>query len=339
MLEQLSNDIADLKQTLALLYTSIPKVFPSTREQAGYEAPCTSSSAVTTTKLPCWKQRGGCLCRCHSLRRLSSPQNQQIFIDVFGLLALFRSCNVQGCTRRDGLQLRVAASTYRIPVAILLGIEFQSSWLPKLSLIPQTVCRYTSPGFIAIEELKQGFLLPPDNRPARDWSRRQQLYDAAVRQKVADIKHMFTSRQVSFSDVDPSGKGWLDKVLRVPWEGINREAQWDLVEFLIPNSPQQVRANSKALLMCAKWIGEGPHMAMLETLLGLKIDPGDFDSSLFQNEWPESCNPGWQSEALTPDPMFVKFIGECVRRSQGSSSQRCCLVMSLTLSRIRIRGM
>lgn len=171
---------------------------------------------------------------------------------------------------------------------------------------------------MALEELQQGHLLPLDGNPVSDWAHHRALYDAAVWQKVASIERLFNSQQVSIRDVDPAGKGWLEKVLRVPWDLGTREAQWYLVEFLLSKSTEEVRANPKLLNLCAKWIGEGPHMAMLETLLSLNIDPGDLDVSLFYNEWPNSCDPGWQSEAITEDPMFVEFVSECVKKAQGN---------------------
>jgi hypothetical protein len=65
------------------------------------------------------------------------------------------------------------------------------------------------------------------------------------------------------------------------------------------------------------WIGEGPHLDALTTLLGLGLDPGAMDHSLFQS-WPRFSDPNWQSECLTPDPFGVEFLRRCLQVEPGT---------------------
>ncbi|RMY16661.1 hypothetical protein D0868_00187 [Hortaea werneckii] len=141
-------------------------------------------------------------------------------------------------------------------------------------------------------------------------------YGSAFEQRVASFKLLFSSGQASHTDVRPDGNGYLDLILRRPFPPGMRKAQWDLVKFLIVGAPESVLRNPRLLHHCAKWIGEGPHMDMLTTLLSFGLDPGHFDSNLFV-AWPRSCDPGWLAEDLAPDPMFIDFLRACLQRQPG----------------------
>ncbi|RMY25898.1 hypothetical protein D0867_00421 [Hortaea werneckii] len=141
-------------------------------------------------------------------------------------------------------------------------------------------------------------------------------YGMALEQRLASFKLLFSSGKASHTDVRPDGDGYLDLILREPWPLRGRKAQWDLVKFLIVGAPESVLRNPRLLHHCAKWIGEGPHMDMLATLLSFGLDPEHFDSSLFI-AWPRSCDPGWLAEDLAPDPMFIDFLRACLQRQPG----------------------
>ncbi|RMX86330.1 hypothetical protein D0869_03162 [Hortaea werneckii] len=133
---------------------------------------------------------------------------------------------------------------------------------------------------------------------------------------LASFKQLFSSGQASHTDVLPDGNGYLDLILHGPFPPGMRKAQWDLVKFLIVGAPESVLRNPRLLHHCARWIGEGPHMDMLATLLIFGLDPEHFDSSLFI-AWPRSCDPGWLAEDLAPDPMFIDFLRACLQRQPG----------------------
>jgi hypothetical protein len=56
-----------------------------------------------------------------------------------------------------------------------------------------------------------------------------------------------------------------------------------------------------------KWVGEGPHLGLLEHLLELGLDPSEAGSKLFPC-WPRSCNPDWQTPYMIDDPFYVEAI-------------------------------
>lgn len=69
------------------------------------------------------------------------------------------------------------------------------------------------------------------------------------------------------------------------------------------------------LVQCAKWIGEGPHLYLLEVLLDLGYDisgvVGDFQ------DWPALSSPNWISESHVPDPFFIEYFQIVCEYNQG----------------------
>jgi hypothetical protein len=55
------------------------------------------------------------------------------------------------------------------------------------------------------------------------------------------------------------------------------------------------------------WIGEGPHMALLEDLIALEVDPLEAGVNLFAS-WPRPCSQNWRCVGITPDPFFIEAM-------------------------------
>jgi hypothetical protein len=68
------------------------------------------------------------------------------------------------------------------------------------------------------------------------------------------------------------------------------------------------------------WIGEGPHMELLETILprndNALVDLSKQSAFLFQN-WPEACSFDWQSIKITPDPFFIDAVSLAINHDSG----------------------
>lgn len=279
-------------------------------------------NAVRAAAVPCWIKKGGCHCRCHS-KSLWRPDNSRyVFIETQGWQTAGQRCTVLTCDAHVyNIQIRLAACRIWLPFAITIALRIQTDdWIPKMVLTPNRVCRYTAPGFRKLWKIENKPPLRWDEVPQGSYST---AHDVAMRQKLASFKRLFVSGQASFEDVDPKGEGYLDRVLRRPWPGL-REVQWDLVKFLMIGSPETVLSNPRLLYRCATWIGEGPHMDMLASLLCFGLNPEHMDASLFQ-DWPESSNSGWLAESITPDPMFVEFLRDCLRKQPGKPQPRCQL--------------
>jgi hypothetical protein len=65
---------------------------------------------------------------------------------------------------------------------------------------------------------------------------------------------------------------------------------------------------------------------MLTTLIGLGLDPGQLDPSLFR-EWPAFSSPNWQAEAMTPDPFGLDFLRQCLLVEPGEQARSCGLLL------------
>ena len=175
------------------------------------------SKAADLTNVLCWQRKGGCFCRCHAKTRLTSNRNRYLFIESSGWSSAFQTCNLATCdSRRYGLKIRIATSRFWLPLAITATFELRSGWLPTYSLTAQRIVRYTSLGFVKLRELD--YLCPFSFRSQGSYDDVvcRQLYESAVRDKVADIKRLFATGEASFADVDPAGKGWLDKLVSAP---------------------------------------------------------------------------------------------------------------------------
>lgn len=151
-----------------------------------------------------------------------------------------------------------------IPWAVSISIDLQYA-VNRVSLIPalqpQRICRYTSPGFLLLEELARGHFDGIDYGSG-DSERIALQWDEALAQKVSQIKRLFLDRQVSHKDVDPAGNTWLQvsltyasqshlhltaiqKILKYPWSPGLRSAQFELLEFLVGMSQFDIQSDSR----------------------------------------------------------------------------------------------
>lgn len=74
-----------------------------------------------------------------------------------------------------------------------------------------------------------------------------------------------------------------------------------------------------------KWIGEGPHLSLLETLLELGVDPADAGVQLFPS-WPRPCDPNWQAPYMIPDPFYIEAVAMLAKADPGTPhSTKICL--------------
>lgn len=66
--------------------------------------------------------------------------------------------------------------------------------------------------------------------------------------------------------------------------------------------------NCRLLTDCSKWIGEGPHLDLLDIVLKHGFAPSAIDPPA-ANQWPRPHDPNWISESETRDPFFVDYFG------------------------------
>ncbi|KAF4856237.1 Serine/threonine-protein kinase TNNI3K [Colletotrichum siamense] len=105
-----------------------------------------------------------------------------------------------------------------------------------------------------------------------------------------------------------------NELLRRPWGGFATQQQFGLLQLLMGDLGMiQGSMHPRFLTRCAKWIGEGPHLDLLEELMHLDFDAGEVETQ----EWPEPCSSNWRSESVTPDPFFVEYISILCKDNQG----------------------
>lgn len=72
----------------------------------------------------------------------------------------------------------------------------------------------------------------------------------------------------------------------------------------------------RLLIECSKWIGEGRHLDLLDTVLEHGFSPNGIDAPT-ADQWPEPCSPDWKSELGTPDPFFLEYFTSIVTSEPG----------------------
>ncbi|KAH0424333.1 nacht and ankyrin domain protein [Colletotrichum camelliae] len=160
----------------------------------------------------------------------------------------------------------------------------------------QTECTvpYTSPGFEVMWRCENGMI---------------EYQDARNR-----LIHLHQSDPNFRYHVNPAGRSYVEELLRRPWGGFATRDQFGLLQLLMGDLGMiQGSMNPRFLTRCAKWIGEGPHLALLDKLMHLDFDAGEVEVQ----KWPEPCSPDWSSESVTPDPFFVEYISILCKDNQG----------------------
>ncbi|EFQ25667.1 uncharacterized protein GLRG_00811 [Colletotrichum graminicola M1.001] len=267
----------------------------SSRQSPGSFAPAISSRDIVALRP---KARGNCLsrscsCSCHRTQKTS----RRFWALEYTHPTVFRrTCDSPSCnTSKYGGTFRIALSQLgvRWAAAIQFYILAESG---KFSMRPcfemERIVPYTSPGFellwkcaqdlIGVEEAKRGLIELERTDPS------------------------------FHTHVNPDGKSYIEELLRYTWWGF--EKQFQLLELFMQEFKMSKGTERPGFLsLCAKWIGEGPHIDLLETLFTLGFDATVADT---QN-WPEVSSPNWRSEGMTPDPFFLEYISMLCKDNQG----------------------
>ncbi|KAM7190127.1 hypothetical protein V8F20_009857 [Naviculisporaceae sp. PSN 640] len=206
---------------------------------------------------------------------------------------------------------RVALSNYGIPLAIVAGLNITADAISNsipLTLRTEKIVKYTSPGFETLCRLEHGYI---------------SLEEARMR-----FVELNRSEGPLKNHRDPSGQSYAQKLLAYPWHLSPRD-QLSLLrifkdEFEITLGDQ----DCSFLTTCARWIGEGPHLDLLDAILECGFDTTTVHSPLWE-QWPASCSPNWISEQYTPDPFFVEYLATLVKDNPhfSGSSPLCNAVL------------
>ncbi|KAJ9151045.1 Ankyrin [Coniochaeta hoffmannii] len=193
------------------------------------------------------------------------------------------------------LNFRLALSKLGIPFAIVAGLNITADAIGfnlQPALRTERFVKYTSPGFETLCRLQYG-----------------NISLGEARTKFVELYRSDTSLK---DHRDPSGQSYLQELLMYPWPFRSMDQLALLRMFVAEFDMTLVDQDSSFLTMCATWIGEGPHLDLLDAILEYGFNPTTVHSPLWE-QWPASCSPNWWSELDTPDPFFVEYLAMLVK--------------------------
>ncbi|KAK9424960.1 hypothetical protein SUNI508_13281 [Seiridium unicorne] len=238
--------------------------------------------------------RRTCSCTCHRRGHITSRFWD---FEYTPLSMILSPCSNSQCNaRRYKSEIRVALTQLGWPWAVTVGLEMNCSFgtyslKPSLQ-VKEHVVRYTSRGFRLIMELKEGL---------SDW-----------RSVVTEFREMYQQDERMILHVNPAGHGYIEDLLRYPVWGTRIDSVLKVLKLFMAEFEMQTGLERTSFLYrIARWIGEGPHLAVLEELLALGFDPGNLEVPLVES-WPQPCDPNWISEKATPDPFFIQYLAMMV---------------------------
>ncbi|KAL2867489.1 ankyrin repeat domain-containing protein [Aspergillus lucknowensis] len=242
-----------------------------------------------------------CHCSCHWTQRRSTPFWA---FEYTPLLTFFEKCSNSKCTAtRYRWSLQFTLSRYGIPFKVNAAFDFITgagsySLRPALSI--ERVVKYTSPGFEALWRFQRGLL--------------------SLREVQATFRELKRCDPSLNRHINPGGRCYVQELLYYGPSQAQAD-QFKLLKFFACELGMTLEGlDQRFLVQCAKWIGIGPHIDLLEAILAYGFDPSSIESPSYK-EWPSLspplCPPNWIAECLTPDPFFVDYLAILAKASPG----------------------
>ncbi|KAG4269225.1 hypothetical protein FPRO04_12100 [Fusarium proliferatum] len=198
---------------------------------------------------------------------------------------IMKSCNVL----KYGGTFRFALSQLGIRWAAIIQLYIVTtsgrySFRPIINF--ERVVPYTSPGFVILWKLRNLMISFEDGRE--------------------QLVHLHRTDRTLPDHVDPSGKSYIENLLMAPARSpVEREYRYKLLElFMGEFEITRGTENSTFLSQCAHWIGEAPHLELLEILLGLGFNAAEVNI----HDWPEHCSQDWSAPDIAEDPFFIEYL-------------------------------
>ncbi|KAF5652102.1 nacht and ankyrin domain protein [Fusarium sp. NRRL 25303] len=207
-----------------------------------------------------------------------------------------KSCNVV----KYGGTFRFALSQLGIQRAAIIQLYIVTT-SGRYSLRPiidfERIVPYTSPGFVILWKLRNLMISFEKGRE--------------------QLVHLHRTDSTFPNHVDPSGKSYIENLLMAPARSpVEREYRYKLLElFMGEFEITRGTETSTFLSQCAHWIGEAPHLELLEILLGLGFSAAEIDI----HDWPEPCSPDWFAPDIAEDPFFIEYLQLLCKDNQGKN--------------------
>ncbi|KAI1137489.1 hypothetical protein F5Y05DRAFT_387380 [Hypoxylon sp. FL0543] len=270
----------------------------------GLDDSCTQGSSEDTVSLKidrtprrtnCCRVKH-CSCSCH-IR--GSVARRFWNLEYTPLSMILQGCDNSKCTsRRHQISFRLAFTQMGLPWAVTLGLEMavdagRYSISPKLET--ERIVRYTSPGFTLLWELRTDQI--------------------SGEQAIQGFRELWRRDPYMIYHVNPAGRGYIEELISFPAFCGLLEAYLDLLELFTREFNMRLGLDSlKLLYKSAEWIGEAPHLWLLDTLLNVGLDPMDLPSPHWK-QWPKPCSQDWAVHESAPDPFFLKYISKLVNKA------------------------
>ncbi|KAH7308657.1 hypothetical protein B0I35DRAFT_442370 [Stachybotrys elegans] len=242
-----------------------------------------------------------CPCRCHTEASLSS---RFWALKYTPLSIVLGGCDEARCNSSTyTASFRIAFSQFGLKWAVIAALGVQrgnAGYSITTSLQPQHIVRFTSEGFVLLHKIVQGFINLDDGISS---------FRALYRRDPGLIYH-----------VNPEGRGYIEMLVGCnPFVFDKKKAL--LYLFIQEFGMTQGLDSNRLLYACLRLIGDGPHLALFETLFELGLDPLALEGPRAAL-WPEP-QPNWVCEDLTLDPFFIKLISKFVSidHEYGNSSK------------------
>ncbi|KAK4121634.1 hypothetical protein N657DRAFT_647819 [Parathielavia appendiculata] len=251
-----------------------------------------------------------CDCLCHLTAKTSGRVwgLEYTPLSIFLKKPVTRKC----CSSQFCLNLRLALSSYGIPLAIIAGLNITADAMGhtiRPVLKTERIVKYTSPGFETLVRSARG--------------------DISLAQAQAKFFELYRSDPTFKYHRDPSGQSYVQHLLKYPW-GCRSRDQLKLLRMFVDEFDMSLEDQDCGFLAkCAGWIGEGPHLDLLDAILDCGFDPTAINSPRWE-QWPQSCSPNWIAGEHTPDPFFVEYLATLVREGPtfAGSSTLCSVVLT-----------
>ncbi|KAL4798546.1 hypothetical protein BDV19DRAFT_396470 [Aspergillus venezuelensis] len=240
-----------------------------------------------------------CHCSCHSTQRITS---RLWVFEYTPISTLYNPCTNSKCTATCyRLNLKFSLSKFGIPFRLytaLVVLAGAGRYALRPALGIERVMEHTSPGFDTLFQFQCGRLT---------------MNEAQERFRELKRCDPFLHRHIN-----PDGRNYVQKLLDYgPSSWGHRGREFELLTFFAAELGMTLEGlDQRFLVECARWIGKGPHLDLLQVILAYGFDPCSIDSPAYE-EWPSPCSPDWIANEIAPDPFFIEYLAILADASPG----------------------
>ncbi|KAK8108044.1 uncharacterized protein PG998_010057 [Apiospora kogelbergensis] len=238
----------------------------------------------------CLKRR--CACRCH----IEGSVGGRFWAFKYTPLSMILGeCDVPKCDGRQHIySLRVALSQLGFPLTVTAAIHIQSDAAGRsfgVSLRPQYVVRYTSPGFETLHKLGHGYI--------------------TIDEASSKFTEMCRKDPSFIHQVNPAEQGYIEVLVGIArYRNIPYDAFVSLLRLFIDDLGMRQGLDSVNCMQCL-WVFREAYLGVFDALVSLGFDPLSLENPhryRRQWNWTFLVFKGWYQSDL----FFVKLIEKLI---------------------------